>query len=88
MTKDQTVRHHNKGSPEPISGLTGSRVYPLLSQFFLSLSIQLQFPQNSTVMPFNLSLLTASVLEIIASLWRENSSRDLKTELCMSLRTV
>ena len=23
------------------------------------------------------------VLEIIASLWRENSSRDLKTELCM-----
>ena len=51
MTKDQTVRHHNKGSPEPISGLTGSRVYPLLSQFFLSFSIQPQFPQNSTVMP-------------------------------------
>ena len=35
---------------EPISGLTGLRVYPLLS-FFLSFSIQPQFPQNSTVIP-------------------------------------
>ena len=51
MTKDQPVRHHNKGSPEPISGLTGSRVYPLLSQFLLSFSIQPQFPQNSAAMP-------------------------------------
>ena len=37
-----------QGGPEPISGLTGLRVYPLLS-FFLSFSIQPQFPQNSTV---------------------------------------
>ena len=26
-----------------------------------------------------------TVLEIIASLWRENSSRDLKTELCTTV---
>ena len=39
-----------QGGPEPISRLTGLRVYPLLS-FFLSFSIQPQFPQNSTVIP-------------------------------------
>ena len=45
---------------EPNSGLTGLRVYSLLS-FFLSFSIQPQFPQNSTVIP-PLMVLIASVL--------------------------
>ena len=43
---------HMQSPPPPRGAVTGLRVYPLLS-FFLTFSIQPQFPLNSTVIPLN-----------------------------------
>ena len=72
----------------------GSLLGPLLFKIFINelnyavpdVSLRLYADDTtlyaSDVSPIALQFVVNRVLEIIASLWRENSSRHLKTELC------